>query len=121
MIFGSKRLPTTIFEIPEEFSTDTSGDVLLAVTTKRVSGVQTESQTSNTDKFKDTPIAFGSFDFNMFTKNFLDSKIGEFKFFAGKWILVRVREEKTTSNSMNTIIKTIENLTDVIYIDELFI
>ena len=113
--------PRVIFQIPVEFSLRTKGNVIMCVTRTATSGVSRSGKKNHREQnmLKDTALAHGNVDGDMFDLINIDGKIGEFSWTGTAWHLLRLREDKTHSNTLDTICKTIENLTDVIDFSEL--
>jgi hypothetical protein len=118
---NSGRSPGVIFGIPMDFSFATKGNVLLCITRTATSGVTRSGKSNNRalSGLQDTPFAHGNVDEIKFDLESIDSKVGEFAWDGTAWNLHRLRDDKTKSNTIDTICKTIENLRDVIEFSEL--
>lgn len=115
------RKPGVIFGMPMDFSFMTKGNVLLCITRTAISGVTRSGKSSKNAQnvAQDTPFAHGNVDVHKFDLKSMDGKVGEFGWDGAAWNLHRLREDKTKSNTIDTICKTIENLRDVIEFSEL--
>lgn len=115
------RGPGVIFGIHMDFSFATKGNVIMCITRSAASGVTRSGKTSKgaLKGVQDTPFARGNVDEMKFDLESIDGKVGEFGWDGTSWNLHRIREDKTKSNTIDTICKTIENLRDVIEFSEL--
>lgn len=119
---NSKCRPNTVFGVSQDYTVRTSGNIIICVSRADKTGVRTQDRNQNLNTPNtDIPLAYANVDerhYNPLTK--LDGTVGEFGWCDKVgWFLHRLRPDKMKSNSLYTVVKTIENLKDEITVAQL--